>query len=105
MRFAFMDGPEANRVVLRINTAANWLQLYEGGTDSSHVGILHSNRANPGWLTDSFVRSGEDYNPGALAVADNAPVLDVEATEYGYHYVAKRRGPPVPRPGASASTR
>jgi phthalate 4,5-dioxygenase oxygenase subunit len=95
-RFAFMDGPEANRVVLRINTAANWLQLYEGGTDSSHVGILHSNRANPGWLTDSFVRSGEDYNPGALAVADNAPVLDVEATEYGYHYVAKRRGPPRP---------
>jgi len=95
-RFAFMVGPEANRVVLRINTAANWLQLYEGGTDSSHVGILHSNRANPGWLTDSFVRSGEDYNPGALAVADNAPVLDVEATEYGYHYVAKRRGPPRP---------
>ena len=95
-RYAFMDGPEANRVVLRINTAANWLQLYEGGTDSSHVGILHSNRANPGWLTASFVRSGEDYNPGALAVADNAPVLDVEATEYGYHYVAKRRGPPRP---------
>jgi hypothetical protein len=42
------------------------------------------------------VRSGEDYNPAALAVADNAPVLDVEATESGYHYVAKRRGSPRP---------
>ena len=51
--------------------------------------IYHKSQ-HPGWLTDSFVQSGEDYNPGALAVADNAPVLDVEATEYGYHYVAKR---------------
>lgn len=92
----FFEGPDENRVVIRINTAANYLQLFEGGTDSSHVGILHSNRANPGWMHDTFIAGDEDYNPGALAVADNAPVLEIEDTPYGYHYVAKRTGPKQP---------
>ncbi len=92
--FAFMDGPEENRVVLRVNANANYLQLFEGGCDSSHVGILHSNMANPTWMNDEFTATDEDFNPGALAVADNAPTLDIEDTEYGYHYVAKRQGPP-----------
>jgi phthalate 4,5-dioxygenase oxygenase subunit len=92
--YGFMDGPDENRVVLRINANANYLQLYEGGTDSSHVGILHSNMANPNWMHDEFTGTDEDFNPGALAVGDNAPTLDIEDTEYGYHYVAKRKGPP-----------
>ncbi len=92
-KYGFMDGPDENRVVLRLNTDCNYLQMYEGGTDSSHVGILHSNLANPGWLTNEFTPGGEDYNPGAIAVADNAPSLDIEDTEYGYRYVAKRSGP------------
>jgi phthalate 4,5-dioxygenase oxygenase subunit len=92
-RYAFMNGPDENRVVIRINANANYLQLFEGGTDSSHVGILHSNMANPTWMTGEFTPSDEDYNPGALSVADNAPTLEIEDTEYGYHYVAKRKGP------------
>lgn len=94
-KFGFMDGPDENRVVLRINTKANYLQLYEGGADSSHVGILHSNRANPSWMHDTFTPGDEDYNPGALAVPDNAPSLEIEETEYGFHYVAKRKGLPT----------
>lgn len=104
-RFAFMDGPAENRVVLRINTKANYLQLYEGGCDSSHVGILHSNRANPSWMHNTFTRGDEDYNPGALAVPDNAPVLEIEDTEYGYHYVAKRKGPVSANGGETYSIR
>jgi phthalate 4,5-dioxygenase oxygenase subunit len=91
-----MEGPDANRVVLRFNVPANYLQLYEGGTDSSHVGILHSDRANPGWMNDAFTPANEDFNPGALASADNAPELEMEATPYGYQYVAKRQGPARP---------
>ena len=91
-RYGFFDGPDENRCILRINTAANYLQLWEGGTDSSHVGILHSNRANPAWKEKSFTAvTDEDYNPGALSVGDNAPILEVENTPYGYQYVAKRR--------------
>jgi phthalate 4,5-dioxygenase oxygenase subunit len=104
-RYAFMEGPEENRVVIRINANANYLQLYEGGTDSSHVGILHSNLANPGWLDDEFIPGDEDYNPGALSVGDNAPTLEIEDTEYGYHYVAKRQGPARPDGRATHSIR
>ncbi len=90
--YGFFDGPDENRVILRINTAANYLQLWEGGCDSSHVGILHCNRANPSWKSNTFLAvTDEDYNPGALSVGDNSPVLEVENTDYGYHYVAKRQ--------------
>ncbi len=93
-KWGFFDGPDENRVITRINTAANYLQLWEGGCNSSHVGILHCNRANPAWKDNTFQAvTDEDYNPGALSVGDNAPVLEVENTPYGYHYAAKRQGP------------
>jgi len=95
-RYDFMTGPDNHRAVIRLNTAANYLQLYEGGTDSSHVGILHSNSANPSWMLDEFTHVEDEDNPGALAVSDNAPALDIEDTAFGYHYVAKRQGPPGP---------
>ncbi len=70
------------------------MQLFEGGVDSSHVGILHSNQANPTWMDDEFTpRDDEDFNPGALASGDNAPKLELEDTAFGFHYVAKRQGP------------
>lgn len=104
--FAFMDGPAENRTVLRLNTPANYLQLFEGGVDSSHVGILHSNQANPTWMEDEFTANeGQDFNPGALAVADNAPTLALEDTDVGYHYVARRQGPAAPDGSATQSVR
>ncbi|WP_329285893.1 Rieske 2Fe-2S domain-containing protein [Streptomyces sp. NBC_01455] len=94
--YAFMDGPSEHRAVIRLNTPVNYLQLFEGGVDSSHVGILHSNQANPTWMNDEFTaREDEDFNPGALASGDNAPTLDIEDTAFGFHYVAKRQGPPA----------
>lgn len=89
----FFDGPDANRVVIRADSDANYLQLFEGGTDSSHVAILHSNQANPSWMNDEFTPVDEDFNPGAITVDDNAPALDIQDTAYGYHYAAKRHGP------------
>jgi len=95
-KYEFFDGPAENRLVFRINTPANYLQLFEGGTDSSHVGILHCNLANPAWKTKpEHVPDASDYTSVALAVDDNAPDLEIENTEYGYHYGAKRRGPPT----------
>src|SRR3546814_7915392 len=58
-RFAFMEVPDTHRTIFRIYQPANYLQLVEQGSDSSHVGILHSNDARPGWLTKSFSRSEE----------------------------------------------
>jgi phthalate 4,5-dioxygenase len=87
-------GPEEHRVVVRLNSAANYLQLWEGGTDSSHVGILHSNMANPSWMVGDFTPSAADYNPGALSVGDNAPVLDMHDTNFGFLAAATRKTAP-----------
>ncbi len=92
--YEFFQGPDENRCVFRVNTPANYLQLFEGGTDSSHVGILHCNLANPDWKNKaSFVPEAGDYTSVAIAVGDNAPDLELENTPYGYHYAAKRQGP------------
>jgi phthalate 4,5-dioxygenase oxygenase subunit len=92
--YEFFEGADENRCVFRVNTPANFLQLFEGGTDSSHVGILHCNLANPEWKNKaSFVPDVEDYTSVALATGDNSPAIDIENTPYGYHYAAKRQGP------------
>lgn len=90
-RWAYQASKPEHRVVLRINVACNYLQLVEGGEDSSHVGILHSNMARPGWKEKTFTMNPDVVNPAALAVADNAPQLEIEDTDFGYHYVATRR--------------
>lgn len=93
-RYEFFDGPDENRCVFRINIPCNYLQLFEGGCDSSHVGILHCNLANPEWKNKaSFVPDIEDYTSVSMASGDNAPSLDIENTPYGYHYAALRQGP------------
>lgn len=94
--YEFFDGPDENRCVFRINIPCNYLQLWEGGTDSSHVGILHCNLANPEWKNKaSFVPDIEDYTSVSMASGDNAPDIEIENTEYGYHYAAKREGPEI----------
>jgi phthalate 4,5-dioxygenase oxygenase subunit len=105
-QFSFLDGPDENRAVVRLNTPVNYLQLFEGGVDSSHVGILHSNTANPTWMDEMFTAvTDEDYNPGALASADNAPLLEVADTAFGFHYAARRHGPAAADGSATSSIR
>jgi phthalate 4,5-dioxygenase oxygenase subunit len=98
--YGFMDGPAEHRAVVRLNTSANYLQLFEGGIDSSHVGVLHSAQAVPTWMqegapmaNDAFQpRDDADVNLGALAVWDNTPDLEIEDTDFGFHCAALRRG-------------
>jgi phenylpropionate dioxygenase-like ring-hydroxylating dioxygenase large terminal subunit len=91
-RWPFIGVPETHRTVIRVNVNANFLQLTEGGMDSSHVGVLHSNMARPGWMNKAFEQNTDPTNPAALAVEDNAPTLDIEDTEFGFHYAATRKG-------------
>lgn len=90
-RYAFMEAEASHRVVLRINVACNYLQLVEGGEDSSHVGVLHTNMARPGWKDNSFTRNTDVINPAALASNDLEPALKIEDTAFGFHYVALRK--------------
>jgi phthalate 4,5-dioxygenase len=89
--FPFMLAPEPNRSVIRVNVHANYLQLVEGGIDSSHVGILHSDSARPDWANTTPASKTDDYNPAAQLVGDLAPTLEIENTDFGLHYAAIRR--------------
>jgi nitrite reductase/ring-hydroxylating ferredoxin subunit len=90
-RYAFMDADPAHRVVLRINVGCNYLQLVEGGEDSSHVGVLHTNMARPGWKEGEFAPNPDVVNPAALSTNDLEPVLKIEETAFGFQYVALRK--------------
>ena len=90
--FAFFEPPVSNLYVVRVDLNCNYSQLLEGGLDSSHVGILHADMANPGWASGIFERNADANNPGGRAVADDAPDLSIETTNFGFHYAAIRKG-------------
>jgi phthalate 4,5-dioxygenase oxygenase subunit len=93
-RFGFEDVPESNRVVLRINVHANYLQTWEGGTDTSHVTMLHSNVARPSWaLGDGKEANGVADDLLVDAFNDTAPKLEIEDTSFGFHYAGIRTAP------------
>lgn len=79
--------PEDHRVALRINLKANYLQVWEGGLDSSHVSVLHTNQARPSWSAAAGV---EIDVPGFSEMNDTAPQFEIEDTWFGYHYAATR---------------
>ena len=91
--YAFIDAPASNRNIERIDLNCNYLQLLEGGMDSSHVGILHKDQAQPEWFRNSVRTNDDPFNPGALATDDNAPALSIETTDFGFHYAAIRKLP------------
>ncbi len=96
---ALDEVPETNRILFRVNTNANYLQMWEGGTDSSHVGILHSNLTRPGWLAAGDNVAAPELNDMVSdAWDDMSPKLDIENTAFGFHYASIRQvGGPNPR--------
>ena len=90
-RFAADEVAAGNRYVLRINVKANYLQLWEGGLDSSHVSILHTNQARTSWGAS---RGLEIDTNKWTPMDDPSPVFQVEDTPFGYHYSATRKLPP-----------
>ena len=72
-----------------IQENCNFVQAVEGGLDSSHVGILHSDEVQ-------VMKAGE-YDPTGIGrdrypSTDAAPRLEVEDTSFGFHYAAIRDG-------------
>jgi phthalate 4,5-dioxygenase oxygenase subunit len=85
----FMTVPGANRFVVRRDMDCNYLQVLEGGLDSAHVAILHSdvNRKVDG-AQKREVTSGED----SAALHQANPELEVRDTDFGFDYAALRAG-------------
>lgn len=86
--FDFDLVPDDRRHAFRANSHANYLHLWEGGVDSSHVGILHTNDTRPNW---GRARRGEEVV--ATAWDGLAPTYEVDDTDYGFRYVAFRAVP------------
>ena len=85
--FAADDVADDQRLVIRVNTKVNYLQLWEGGLDSSHVSVLHTNQARPTWGAER----GEANDVVAFQPLDDmAPQFEIEDTAFGYHYAATR---------------
>jgi phenylpropionate dioxygenase-like ring-hydroxylating dioxygenase large terminal subunit len=84
--FPFLDLPEKNRVVLRANVKVNYLQALEGGFDTSHAAILHANLRKEWWKNDPLPDLAQRL-AGKLA-----PDIEIEDTEFGFHYAALREG-------------
>ncbi|KUH69835.1 hypothetical protein AU184_08865 [Mycolicibacterium novocastrense] len=89
----FMQIPPENVLVSKQDTGSNYMQVYEGGADSSHVGILHTNAARPGWIKGKAIEGANSPSGALLASDDLAPDLELEDTEFGFHYAALREMP------------
>lgn len=87
--YRFMNVDPSHRHVLRWSQACSYLQVLEGGLDSSHVGILHRDV-----MASRDVGQVMDSDGQVSAVErDPMPTLEVEDTAFGFHYCALRRGP------------
>ncbi|MQA87378.1 MAG: Rieske 2Fe-2S domain-containing protein [Streptosporangiales bacterium] len=82
--------PQSQLLITEMILDCNWVQVQEGSIDSSHVGILH---------TDSIaeIREGKGRRTGlgnlmdGFPSEDNSPRLEVENTDFGFHYAAVRQ--------------
>jgi hypothetical protein len=73
--YEWLRAPETHRHLSKTFEHCNFLQALEGGLDTSHSSFLHNNNLG---------------NKQELRNRDGAPRLEVEPTDYGYHYISTR---------------
>jgi len=81
--------PDGNAPVsiLKMRVPANWAQITEGQIDSAHSSSLHSTDMKPARVTGAAADEKSWYRPST----DKAPRMQIERTDYGFHYAAIRR--------------
>jgi Phenylpropionate dioxygenase and related ring-hydroxylating dioxygenases, large terminal subunit len=84
---SWFDVPASNRLNAYAVNNCNYVQVFEALVDSSHLNILHH---------DGLATSGnlKDLNFAAAAqmAFDAAPRIEVDDTDFGFHYAALRGG-------------
>jgi phthalate 4,5-dioxygenase oxygenase subunit len=71
--WAWRSVAASERAIVKIRVDANWLQVLEGGVDTSHLDFLHSSEVQ-------------------LHAATTDPELRIEDTSYGFRYAGIRSG-------------
>ncbi|MDE0006461.1 MAG: Rieske 2Fe-2S domain-containing protein [Rhodospirillaceae bacterium] len=96
---AFAPRDDIAIAILKIRVPCNWAQIHEGQIDSAHSSSLHANDMVPARVTRAEADEKSWYRPST----DRSPRLQVERTDYGFHYVAIRR--PIRRAATHAYLR
>ena len=86
-RFEYMDVPPAQRVIVRIAIACNYLHVMEGSLDSSHLGILHVDRERKQAMSAGVDPAQHLVQRFGLTAR---PAIEVRDTEFGLDYAAIR---------------
>jgi len=73
--------------IVKMHAACNWAQVLEGSIDSAHSSSLHSTNMPTAEVEGSTATETAWLRPSN----DKAPKLEVELTDYGFHYAAIRR--------------
>ena len=84
---AWAPTPGTKISIVKIHAACNWAQVLEGSIDSAHSSSLHSTNMPTAEVEGSTATETAWLRPSN----DKAPRLEVEATDYGFHYAALRR--------------
>lgn len=96
---AWAPTPSTKVSIVKIQAACNWAQVLEGAIDSAHSSSLHSTNMPTAEVEGSTATDTAWLRPSN----DKAPRLEVEPTEYGFHYAAIRR--PIRNPETHAYIR
>jgi len=87
--YEYMSVPSSHRLIMRMKLDCNWMQVLEGGLDSTHVGILHAEFAKSFEARDASLPEGLQAQAQVYST-DFAPTLEVLDTDFGFHYAALR---------------
>ena len=83
----WFDVPDSNRINAYLVENGNYVQVLEALVDSSHLNILHVDG-----LRMSRELEGLNFAAAAEMAFDSAPRIEVDETDFGFHYAALRGG-------------
>jgi phthalate 4,5-dioxygenase oxygenase subunit len=86
-RPAFAPTGNTQVSIVKVIVDCNWAQVLEGQIDSAHSSSLHSSDMRPAKVNRAEAASTHWLRPST----DKSPRLQVERTDYGFHYAAIRR--------------
>ena len=84
---AWAPTPQTRVSIAKIHVGCNWAQVLEGAIDSAHSSTLHSTDMPPARVDGAQATATVWPRPST----DKAPRLQVQATPFGFRYVAIRR--------------
>ena len=85
--YPWFDVPDSNRINAYAIDNCNYVQVFEALVDSSHLNILHMDG-----LSASKKLENLNFAAAADMAFDAGPRIEVDDTDFGFHYAALRGG-------------